>query len=222
VTVNARLWRINIILAQDDKFVRFITSISSDTDSALIESIALGYGVIYDVPNILEAMYPAYNDVISAHVYQSPRWKDLTVEEENVRDIAYSIKNHKSDKIKEAAIDMSRYVDGNSILIPIPNSRGDTASNRLLANAIEDVTTSTVLDILGTSGNRESNLVRGKEGKPRLSPKEMGLYIKGHPTSSKIYFIDNVATSGATIQAARNLLGAGVGLVYAKVPNNLR
>lgn len=155
--------------------------------------------------------------VFAAHPYKSPRWGTLTPEEANVRDVAYSIKNPNSDKIDIAAQSMASYVSSSNVLIPIPSSKGDTSANLKLANAIAKLTGATVIDALGIKAPRMSNRQLGIEGKTRLKAKKLGFTLRQSVNASNVLFIDNVSASGATIQAAQNLINGGHGLVYAKV-----
>lgn len=178
----------------------------------LIQTLLEGYNIL------MEAQYQAVKTTLAPHTYYSPRWKELSPEEVHVREVAYSIKNADSPYMKEAAKDMAKLVQPNSILVPLPTSKGDTSANKKLANEIAALSGSKVVDILSVTP-RESNLVRAKTNQTRLGARQMGMFFTSPPSTNKIYFIDNVLASGATIQAARNTLGAGVGLVYAKVPD---
>jgi hypothetical protein len=111
---------------------------------------------------------------------------------------------------------MAELIPDNSVLVPIPNSRGDTSSNLALATAIAELTNSEVQDIL-TNDPRESNRMRWISGLDRNGPEKMGYRLTGRPTSNRIFFVDNVSASGASIIGAIKLIGAGRGLVYAAV-----
>lgn len=156
-----------------------------------------------------------------AHPYVSPRARKLTPEEKNVRDISYAIKKPGSPQIKQAAIDMAKHVNSGHILIPIPSSKGDTSANLELSQAISKLTGAKVIDILGMKSPRESTKILETTGKSRLKAEEMGFILK-EPMDSiyNVLFVDNVAASGATIQAARNLVNGGEGLVYSKTEFN--
>ena len=51
-----------------------------------------------------------------------------------------------------------------------------------------------------------------------MKPEEFGMVLKDviPPNLENVFFVDNVTSSGATIRAARDMLGTGRGLVYAK------
>ncbi len=64
----------------------------------------------------------------------------------------------------------------------------------------------------------ESQCMRHRAGLPPLRPEQLNISVIPHKpfTLRKVYFVDNVTTSGATIQACHDALGFGTGLVYAE------
>jgi hypoxanthine phosphoribosyltransferase len=110
------------------------------------------------------------------------------------------------------------------ILIPVPDCKGGTGSNLRLALRIADRTRgkAQVMDILTRSESTESQCQRHRRGEAALTPEELKIVVKPHKPFilRKVYFVDNVTTSGATIQACHEALGFGTGLVYAEALRN--
>lgn len=161
-----------------------------------------------------------HKSILFAHEYVSPRARSLTDEEKRVREVAYAIKDKNNlEAISTAAKEMADLVNSSNILVPIPSSKGDTDATGLLAQEIANITGAEVRDILGIKKKRESTRERAKAGKRRITPDKMGLELKdGDIDARRVLFVDNVATSGASIRAAVNLINGGRGLVYARVP----
>jgi predicted amidophosphoribosyltransferase len=106
------------------------------------------------------------------------------------------------------------------ILIPVPDCCGFTGRNLRLAQAIAVYAEckAQVMDILTRCRATESQCDRHCKGEAALSPEELNITVRPHKlfTLKQVYFVDNVTTSGATIQACRDALGFGTGLVYAE------
>jgi hypothetical protein len=116
---------------------------------------------------------------------------------------------------------MSILISGETcILIPVPDCKGGTGSNLRLALSIAEHTRgkAQVMDILTRSESTDSQCQRHRRGEAALTPEELKITVRPHKpfTLTKIYFVDNVITSGATIQACHDALGFGTGLVYAE------
>jgi hypothetical protein len=116
-----------------------------------------------------------------------------------------------------AATDMAKYVNPDTILVPMPSSKGDVSANKELADAIAKLTGASVIDAVGLKAPRVSNRDLELSGRTRLTAKKMGFVLRQSLDSRCVMFVDNVSASGATIQAAQNLINGGDGLVYAKV-----
>jgi len=168
--------------------------------------------------------------------YTSRRnWNKLGLDREQklnakrIRDMAYDLKIESNvDAIEKASEDMAKKVLPKSILIPIPSSSGSTGPNVALANAIAKKTGSRVVDILGRSAavmplhqRRKERGIRNIEKLPHnmiLKTDERDVLLRHVSSGGRIYLIDNVITSGYTINAARKTLNLPnvVGLAYAK------
>ena len=172
----------------------------------------------------------------SARRYISPRTRPLTSEEAQVRALAYAIKDPDCDQdlIDAAAREMAKLIEGErGYLIPVPSHTRSTTANRRLANAIAFMTGGKfeVHDMLNREEPTESACERHRNKLPPLDPNAHVISVH-HPAkliltgTEKIYFVDNVITSGNTIEACRRaMLGLGTGLVYADahhdIPNKL-
>ena len=172
----------------------------------------------------------------AARRYVSPRTRPLTSEEAQIRALAYAIKDPDCDQdlIDAAAREMARLIDGErGYLIPVPSHTRSTKANRHLANAVSFCTGGKfqVADILDRKEPTDSACQRHRQKLPPLEPDAHRIFLAfpdriALTGTDRIYFVDNVLTSGNTIEACRRaLLGLGTGLVYADahhdVPNNL-
>lgn len=123
--------------------------------------------------------------------------------------------------VEACAEEMAGLIRGEDvILIPVPDSNGDTRQNLWLAHRIAHAHQgeAQVMDILTRTRPTESQCARHKKGKPALTPEELNITTKPHRLfiPRHIYFVDNVTTSGNTLQACRDALIFGTGLVYAE------
>ena len=172
----------------------------------------------------------------AARRYVSPRTRPLTSEEAQVRALAYMLKDPDCDQdiVEAAAREMAKLVEGErGYLIPVPSHTRSTLANRKLARAIAFCTGDKfeVSDVLDRKGPTESACERHRQKLPPLEPDAHMISLHRPATitltgSEKIYFVDNVLTSGNTIEACRRaMLGLGTGLVYADahhaIPNRL-
>jgi predicted amidophosphoribosyltransferase len=172
----------------------------------------------------------------SARRYISPRTRPLTSEEAHVRALAYMLKDQNCDQdlIEAAAREMAKLIEGErGYLIPVPSHTRNTTANCRLARAIAFCTGGKfeVRDMLDREEPTESACERHRNKLPPLDPnahmisvhRPAKLILTG---TEKIYFVDNVITSGNTIEACRRaMLGLGTGLVYADahhdIPNRI-
>ncbi|NLG00705.1 MAG: hypothetical protein GX565_11220 [Lentisphaerae bacterium] len=172
----------------------------------------------------------------SARRYVSPRTRPLTSEEAQIRALAYAIKDPGCDQdlVDAAAREMAQLIQGErGHLIPVPSHTRSTLANRRLAFAIAFCTGGkfTVSDILDRKEPTESACERHRNRLPPLEPDGHGIYLHRPDKitltgTEKIYFVDNVITSGNTLQACRRaMMGLGTGLVYADahhdIPNRI-
>jgi len=178
--------------------------------------------------NFLINKQPFYNDGLNIALFQyiSPRQKpNLSIEEKIIRDISYRIKNESEiSALTFVAELMSKYVKKRSILIPIPSSSGGSGSNYTLCSLIAEKTNSKVIDALGRKEKvkplHEMRKIRGLERERTTEEHKMNLNYMSSELFDKnnVYLIDNVMTSGSTLNAARVTLGLpeAIGLVFSK------
>jgi hypothetical protein len=150
--------------------------------------------------------------------YISPRTRALTLEESCIRRIAYELKIPTRESIQAAALGMAELLDeGPCWLIPIPSSSGTTEANLTLCHAIRKHHPEARI-VIGVRRTHpvDSSCVRRRS-------RQMGLTVKQHAFQRccppllrlQVWFVDNVVTTGTTIQAAHLAFGTGRGLVYA-------
>jgi hypothetical protein len=155
--------------------------------------------------------------------YFSPRWKELTQEEKEVRDVSYSLKELDSQDVWSAALFLKRLVRAQCVLIPIPTSEGCVKANQSLINEILKHTVGgETLDVFGCR-NRKSNRLKAIEGNEPGEPETLGFYLKKGIEELKgkhIYFVDNMVNTGATLRACFDLVGFGEGLCFAVSPRD--
>ncbi len=169
--------------------------------------------------------------LISAHKYVSPRARPLTPEESEVRRIAYALKVPTAEACETAARELAPLLDSaeapatHIVLMPVPASTGAMDANRQLANElaaeIHRHYPERRVQIKLTVGRQhpvESSCVRRRRGLPGLRGEDHAMIRVADPltaTNTAYYFIDNVATTGATLAACRAALGFGDGIVWA-------
>jgi hypothetical protein len=150
--------------------------------------------------------------------YVSPRQRELTSGEGEVREIAYKLKESDQQAVETAAAAMAIHVTPLSILVPIPNSKGSTESNLSLANEISRLTGASIVDALYRSEPVESSMSRRLRGESGIEAHQHKMQSRvDFSPSQNVLFIDNVLTTGRTADAAR-LATKGIGslLAYAK------
>jgi hypothetical protein len=161
---------------------------------------------------------------LGVKTYVSPRERPLTHEEARVREIAFALKDPQPWAVEEAVRAMRPFIKGTDVLVPIPNSLGNTQANLALCRALSNATGASVLDLLSRKSRVPSshqNRQKGVEGLPPTEHLMAGSLPEGlHP--NRIVFIDNVVTTGSTFHAARMQIGGGRGLAYAKANEVLR
>ena len=177
-------------------------------------------------------------NIIAPHKYVSPRARPLTPEESEVRRIAYALKVPTAEACETAARDLAPLLDAaeapdtRRVLMPVPASTGSVDANRQLANELAAEVHRRYperrVQVRITVGRKhpvESSCVRRKRGLLGLRGEEHAMIRVAGPltaTATAYYFVDNMATTGATLDACRAALGFGDGIVWADEGRALR
>ena len=168
--------------------------------------------------------------IICAEKYVSPRERPLTPWEQEVRRISHALKVPTQEAVTLASralaplVDSAAYNGAAIVLMPVPSSTNSTAVNRVFADEL-------ALQIRAISGRQvfvretvirlhpvESSCVRRRRGLPGLTVEEHAMERVAGPliiTNTDYYFVDNVATTGNTLEACKRALEFGNGIVYA-------
>lgn len=168
-------------------------------------------------------VYPTSATTRTARLFVQSGRRPRNAEEQDAYLRSYFLKAETCPRLtlKGCAKEMARLIGGeNCILVPVPDCCGTTVRNLRLAQAIAVYADgkAQVMDILKRSRATESQCDRHCKGEAALLPEELNIIVRPHKSFklTKVYFVDNVTTSGATIQACRDALGFGTGLVYAE------
>lgn len=153
----------------------------------------------------------------AARLYVSPRTRPLTAEEQEVRRIAYALKTAEPEAVAIAAREMARLIDGPCWLVPVPTSRGSITPNLALALEIrKHAPAARIAPHLYRLRPVPSSCERHRRALGAVPVDAHHMERRGPPlTVRPLYFVDNVTTSGNTLEAAHRAFGFGEGLVYA-------
>jgi hypothetical protein len=158
-------------------------------------------------------------NILAARKYPTPRNGPLSIDETETRRLAYSIKSLVSPlaDFDTAAREMAALIAGPCWLVPIPDSTGNTDANARLAHHIARyVTGAQIAKAIYRTQPVQSQCARHKHALGPISPEQHHLArTRKALTLRQTYFVDNVTTSGNTLEAARLALGFGAGLVFA-------
>ena len=161
--------------------------------------------------------------ILAARKYHSPRHGPLTADDTETRRLSYAIKAPAADwtDYDTTGREMAALISGPCWLVPIPDSTGNTDANAKLAHAIARYTPGAqIVRALRRTRPIESQCERHKHALGPIPPDQHHLTRSNHMlTLRQTYLVDNVTTSGNTLQAARDALGFGAGLVFADAAN---
>ncbi len=171
-------------------------------------------------------------NIHAARQYVSSRTRALTEEEQETRRLSYALKDTTTEHFTEdaftAAHEMAKLIIGPCILVPVPDSKGSTAANRKLAEAIAYYAPFVIIkDVLTRTRPVESSCIRHKRNAGPLTIQQHNITRKRGKwmpmkKGDRLYFVDNVTTSGNTLAACRLAIGAGEGLVYSDAYRRIR
>lgn len=137
----------------------------------------------------------------------------------NVREICKEVKNcnKRCEELIADFLSKNVVVDSNSILIPAPQHYGYADYTFRIAQFISKKTNAKVLNILKCENHESlySQKINNKKLELRMFLSE--LFIENN---KKIFFIDNVISTGKTFECAKELIKDIKPMVYAKVITN--
>jgi len=158
-------------------------------------------------------------NILAARRYPSQRNGQLSLEQAETRRLAYSIKTTASPcaDFDTAAREMAALITGPCWLVPIPDSNGNTDANTRLASMVAmHCPGAQLVKAIYRTQPVQSQCARHKLALGPISPEQHHLARNRKVlTLRQTYFVDNVTTSGHTLEAARLALGFGAGLVFA-------
>lgn len=144
--------------------------------------------------------------ILAARRYVSPRARPITPEEAETRRIAYALK--RGEEAELAARKMARLLppDLPSVtLVPVPASTGSIEANLILARAIAAKygPQARVVPAIRRAAPVESSCARRRRGLHGLTAADHKFVRLGGWFALPVFLVDNVATTGATLAAAR-------------------
>jgi hypothetical protein len=156
--------------------------------------------------------------ILAARRYVSPRLRPITAEEAETRRIAYALKRGEETKLaaKEMAVLLPTELPALT-LVPVPSSTCSIDANRRLCNAIAEEygPAARVMPAIKRIIPVESSCFRRRHGMLGLTAADHKFVRVGGWVVMPVFLVDNVATTGATLAAARQVFGFGTGLVFA-------
>jgi hypothetical protein len=158
-------------------------------------------------------------NILAARRYVSPRTRALSLEEQETRRLAYAIKStaNPGADFAAAAHEMAALITGPCWLVPIPSSTGSLDANTRLCSLIAMLTPGAqVARVIIRTAPIQSQCERHRLALGPITAEAH--HFKRTPkalTLRQTYLVDNVTTSGHTLQAAHDALGFGTGLVFA-------
>ena len=167
---------------------------------------------------------PDTSGTLAANIYPTSHRRagaTVTAHDRLIRQITAGLKAGDDEAITDAAAQMARLVPPNSTLVPLPSSDGRTERNLQIAHEIALlVSDARIKDVLVGEPHESSTSLR-QIGKPGLSADQISMSATQTLTESSLVLIDNVVTTGATAQAAKNALGRAdaLALCWAKSQN---
>lgn len=143
------------------------------------------------------------------HRYVSPRERPLTEFEAWVREVAYGIKRGVDGAITVAAEEMAKLVPEGSVIVPAPASKaGGYGGVAALADRVAELSRGISATLVSRETGVPSSHERRRAGGHGLAVEEHVASMRAAPgmEGRTIVLVDNVAMSGATLEAMRALL----------------
>lgn len=185
----------------------------SEEDRAYADAVARG-DIQAATDMLMEKLSHAENIIpFNAPEWYAGRHKDIA---KQIKQLAVE---GTLDEIRESIEKMASFVPDNAVLVPMPNHHGEVNADTdtmILSNVLSEMTGRPVVAALA-GDDRESRYKSKEKGGKGIQAEAMGFrQVQEIPEGTIPVFIDNVVGSGVTAQAARDAMGGGITLAYAK------
>lgn len=142
--------------------------------------------------------------------------------DKNAQKVSHGIKDGNLDDIKTAAMEMSKYVKPENILVPVPSRNGMATTTKQLAEEIAKIVGCKIKDII--HGNIRKSLYQLKYDEPNFDPDKdfFGFSCDENENLDNCILIDNVLDTGNTARAAALATGIKNVLVYARHNSDMK
>lgn len=128
-----------------------------------------------------------------------------------VSELCHAVKNGEPDAVRKMAREMVATVPSNAILIPAPQHCGFAVYTLELCKEISALTGANVCDVLRCAPHESLYTARKRGHNVSLR-----FYLTDSLPDNPLFLVDNVISTGKTVEAARKAIGQQiVPLVYA-------
>ena len=128
-----------------------------------------------------------------------------------VSELCHAVKNGEPDAVRKMARALAAIVPPNAVLVPTPQHCGVAVYTLELCEEIATLTGAAVCDVLRCNPH-ESLYIARKRG----DDASLRFYLTGSLPDSPLFLVDNVISTGKTVEAASKAIGQQiVPLVYA-------
>lgn len=132
---------------------------------------------------------------------------------EGAREISHSFKNNNKEAINIMAREMSKYINSNDSIIPVPSRNGIATNTLELANSLSKLTGAKVFNIL--KGKPRDSIYYIKKRGEDLSYIDFGYKLIDDIPSNPV-LIDGVYDTGTTLRNVLKLIPDARIVVFAK------
>ena len=161
----------------------------------------------YDPQENMQYKFGSLIESGKAHDYLEP----------GTREIAHLLKIGDQATLKEVALELSKQVNIDDVLVPMPSRHGCTTDNHALALSIEISKISGAVVYTGLCGSERPSLYEVKKEHQEPESIDLGLYLKEPiPEGANYWIVDNVIGTGYSMKNAIDVVGhKAKPLVYA-------